>query len=287
VHSGAQHFSQTRSAQAGTDGKPSAQSLGRGDHIRFNPILFIAVKGPGPADAGLHLVDHQQDILSLAEGGGFPHELLFQRHDSALALNQFDQHGAGIFSNTGKQALKVVGPGVGKAFGEGPEMLMKHVLAGSRQGRHRSSMKGVHQRDDLCPLFAVFIGAVFSGQLNSAFIGLGSGIAEKHPAKACQAAQLGCQAGLHRGIVQVAHVLNRACLFSDRAHPAVVAVAQAVNADTAGKVNIFLSLGVHRDSSLSVNQRHGKPPVGRHQVFLLLPLDFLKIHAASSFLTVI
>ena len=59
-----------------------------------------------------------------------------------------------------------------------------------------------------------------------------------------------------------------------RLYPSVVAVSQAVDADTAGKINIFLAFRIHGDRTLTGSQSHRKPAICRHHMlgFLLLNL---------------
>ena len=63
------------------------------------------------------------------------------------------------------------------------EILMENLLTGSCQSGDRSSMEGVYQGDDFITCGAFCFRSVFSRKLDSAFIGLCSGISQKHPAE--------------------------------------------------------------------------------------------------------
>ena len=95
------------------------------------------------------------------------------------------------------------------------------------------------------PLTAILFLAVFSGQLDGAFIGLRAGIAQKHLAVPCQFAQAGGKFRLDVAVIQVGDMLQPGRLAGYRLYPSVVAVSQAVDADTAGKINIFLAFRIN------------------------------------------
>ena len=53
--------------EAGTNRQTIAQTFGKGDHIRLNTGMLITEVASGAAHAGLHLVDHQQPVIGLAQ----------------------------------------------------------------------------------------------------------------------------------------------------------------------------------------------------------------------------
>ena len=118
--------------------------------------------------------------------------------------------------------------------------MVEHLLAGGGQGGQGAAVEAVHQADDLIAALAVGVAAVLAGRLHGAFVGLGTGVGKEHLVKAGALAQ--GLAGV--GVVQVGGMLQLARLLAHGGHPVRVAVAQAVHADAAGEIQIFLAVKI-------------------------------------------
>ena len=85
-------FAQERRA----DGQSAAQTLGRGDDVRFEAVDHVGVELAAAAVASLHLVDAEEHVLFAAEGLHAAQKVAVQRAHAALALHHFQHHGAGV-----------------------------------------------------------------------------------------------------------------------------------------------------------------------------------------------
>ena len=162
------------------DGQAVAEPFGGADDIRLHPEGLIAVEEAGAPVAGLHLVNQQQDIPFLAEGGDLFHKFGFERDDPALSLNHFNHNSGGVPADLCKQILKVVCLGIAEAGGKGIEKPVHRRLSGGGQGRDGAPVKGVDQGDDLAALGAVLFLGVLPRGFDHALIGLGAGVREEH-----------------------------------------------------------------------------------------------------------
>lgn len=161
-------------------GRPAAQPLRAGDHIRLDAVVLIAIQLARAPHAGLHLVHHEQDIALLAERRQRLDKSLVQRADAAFALDQLDHHRAGVLVNLCLDALQV-GIGVGKALGKGGEVLMEPRLPGRGQRRHRAAMERIVQGHNPVAALPMRLDAVLARQLDRALVGLRAGVCKEDP----------------------------------------------------------------------------------------------------------
>ena len=170
--------------------------------------------------------------------------VLVQRAHAALALHHLHDDRAGGGGHGFEESLVIVGRGVGKALVEGAEVVVEHLLTGGSQGGQGAAVEAVHQADDLIAALAVGVEAVLAGRLHGAFVGLCAGVGKEHLVKAGALAQGFGQLAAGVGVVQVGGVLQSARLLAHSGHPVRVAVAQAVHADAAGEIQIFLAVKI-------------------------------------------
>ena len=240
--------------------------------------MLAAQEGAGAAHAGLHLVHDEDEVLFVAEGADSLHILGVQRHNTALALYQFQHDSAGVAVHHLGQGVDVAGLDVLEALVEGAEVVVEHALSGGGQGSNGTAMEAVDQRDDVVAVSTVFVEAVLAGGLDGALVGLCARVAEEHPAHAGALAELFGQLAAGGGIVEVGGVLQLVCLPGDGLGPGHIAVAQAVDADAAGEVEVLLPLGAFGIEAVALLEDDGVACVGMQDI-LVVPLDdFFGIH---------
>ena len=66
---------------------------------------------------------------------------LLQREHAALALDELDHHGTDVAGKRLVKCIAVICWSVGKALGEGEEVLVEHVLARFGEGGHRATVE--------------------------------------------------------------------------------------------------------------------------------------------------
>ena len=267
------------------DGQPAAQALGQRDDIGFEVVIFAREELAGAADAGLHFVNDEQDIARGAEIGDPVHIVGLQRHDAALALHKLHHDGAGApVARGGGQGVEVPGRDIGEVRREGAEVVVEHLLPGGGQRGERAAVERVDERDDLAAAFAVFVGAVLARAFDRALIGLGAGIAEKHPVQPGALAQPPRQPPAGGGIVQVGGVLHKARLLGDGLEPGRVGEAERIDADAGGEIEIGPAVCVAGDKALAAFDDNGAAGVGVHDVLLVPVDDFFAVHGISPFI---
>ena len=111
--------------------------------------MLAAQEGAGAAHAGLHLVHDEDEVFFVAEGADSLHILGVQRHNTALALYQFQHNSAGVAVHHLGQGVDVAGLDVLEALVEGAEVVVEHALSGGGQGSNGTAMEAVDQRDDM------------------------------------------------------------------------------------------------------------------------------------------
>ncbi len=62
-----EHAGGTPCREAGADRHAGAQALGQGHDIGHDAGMLMGEPGAGAADAALHLVDHEQPVLLIAD----------------------------------------------------------------------------------------------------------------------------------------------------------------------------------------------------------------------------
>ncbi len=102
-----------------------------------------------------------------------------QRHDAALALDEFQHNGAGVAVHQLLQRLDIPRRGVQEPLIEGAEIVVEHLLPGGGQGGDGAAMEAVDHRDDVVAVLAVMVYAVLAGGLDSALVGFSTGLPKK------------------------------------------------------------------------------------------------------------
>ena len=126
-----------------TQGQAAGDPLGEGDHIRLDAELLEGEQAAGAADAGLHLVNEEEDILLPAQLGQALYKALVHGDDAALALDHLQHHGADRAVQQRLDARQIPGLGVEEALCQGEELPMEALLAGGGQGVQRPAVEGL------------------------------------------------------------------------------------------------------------------------------------------------
>ena len=134
----------------------------------------------GPADAGLHFIEDQQQAVLVAQRTQRAQEAVVRRHDTGLALDRLQHDGHRALCDQGLDRVQVVQRRLRKARHLGFEKAIPARLAAGRHRCERASMKAVHERDDLEGAVAMHL-TPLARQLDRAFVGLGAARAKEHP----------------------------------------------------------------------------------------------------------
>ena len=241
--------------------------------------MLAAQEGAGAAHAGLHLVHDEHKVFFVTELAHGLHIVRVQRHHAALALNEFQHHGAGVAVHQLLQRFHIARRSIQEALVEGAEVVVEHLLTGGGQGGDGAAVEAVHQRDDGIAALAVVVEAVLAGRLDGALVGLGAGVAEEDLAHAGALAQLFGQLAAGGGVVEVRRMLELVGLFGHGLGPVHITVAKAVDADAAGEIQILLALRALGVQAVALFQHDGIAVIGVQDVFAVPLDDFFGIHS--------
>ena len=208
-----------------------------------------------------------------------------QRYNATLTLYKLDHDCAHLLVTGLLECLERVCFGIDKAFGEGEEEVVENILAGCSQRRDSASVERVDQCDNPVAAGAIFVKAVFSGDLDCAFICFCARVAEKDLRISRAAAQGIGKLYIRGGIVQVRDMLQSCCLLRHGLYPVGVTEPERIDADAGCKVDVFLAVDIGAAAAASFDGAEVAPSVGIHNPRLIQRLDFFKSHGNISILS--
>ena len=237
--------------KAGTNRKAAAQSLGQRHNVRRYPGALIGKKLARAPHAALNLVEDEEQAALVTESPQRLEELRWSHSHAALALNGLDQDGGGRFAHRGLGRGKIAEWDLIEALDCRAEALEIFFLPAGGQGRESSAVEGALEGND-AELFRLAAGGmVFAGDLDRAFDGFGSGIVEKHEIReACRAKPLG-QPLAFRNAIEIGDVPDLFRLLGQRLDQPRMRVAERVDADAGGKIEIALAAGRGQPGTLA------------------------------------
>ena len=110
-----------------TNGHPVAEGLGHGDNVGPDPGVVVSEPLTGPSQAGLHLVDDEQQGTFIAQIPETLQKPRVGRVHAALPLQGFDENGADRGIHRGGKGIDVVPGSQPETFGQ---RLERFVLLG-------------------------------------------------------------------------------------------------------------------------------------------------------------
>ncbi len=222
-----------------------AERLGHRDDVGHHTEPLVTEPRAAAAEAGLHLVDHEEDPALVAEPADALEVLGGGGVDAALALHGFEQHRGHRRIEGRLERVEVVPGDVPEALGQRLERLVLGRLPGGvqrGQGAAVERAEGAH--DDVAAA-----AAELPGQLEGALVGLGPGVGEEHlapgalggPARLAGAEQPVERAGhlpADVGAEEVGDVQQRLGLLVQRGGHRRVAVAEAGDGEAREQVEV-------------------------------------------------
>ena len=215
----------------------------------------------------MHLVDHQQPVLLVAQRAHRLQVLGAHRVHAAFALNRFHEHRDHVRVADGglAQGVDVVQRHADEAFDQRLKTLLNLFIAGRAERGDAAAVKGLFVDHDFRPRNAFFV-TKLARQLQRRLVGFQAGAAEEHIAHARQLHQLGREALLVRHMVVVAAVDDLGNLVLQRRHQLSVVVAQRVHGNATQRIQVLTTLGVPDAAALAMGQRDRQAAVGVHRV---------------------
>src|SRR5262249_34834954 len=140
-------------------------------------------------DAGLHLVEDQQQSVLVADLAQRAQEARRRRAHAAFTLDRLDQDRGGLGADLAPHRPAIPGRPLVAAVGYRAEALERLLLPARRQGRERAAVEGTLERDDAVALGAAARRLILARDLDGALHRLGAGIAEEHRVREARRAQ--------------------------------------------------------------------------------------------------
>ena len=126
---------------------------------------------------------------------------------------------------------------------------------------------------------AVLVEAVFSCGFYSALVGFSAAVPEEYRIIACCIAEFFCKFSLNLSVVVVAGMLESTHLSAHSVSPLFIAVSEAIAADTASEVDIFLVVFINALSVLSRFHCEGITSIRMcHMIIEFINCFFITVH---------
>ena len=154
-------------------GKPPPRPLATVTTSGVIPADAVGEPPPGPAHAGLHLVEPEQRTVRVGDGAGGGEVALGRHDDAGLALHRLEQDRRGLVGDRGRERLGVAVRHEGHVAGQRQERRPVRLLGRQRERAHGPAVEAALGRDD--------VGAAGPpGELERRLVGLGAGVGDEH-----------------------------------------------------------------------------------------------------------
>ena len=134
--------------QAGAEREAAADALGERHDVGRDARPLIGEELAGAADAGLHLVEDQQQAVLVAERAELAQELAGDQADAALALDRLDHDRRRLRPDRRLDRLEVAERHLVEALRRRAEAFQVFRVAGGGERRQRAAVEGAGEGDD-------------------------------------------------------------------------------------------------------------------------------------------
>ena len=224
---------------------------------------------PSPAapHAGLHLVEHEQPAVGIAEPAQ-PRQIVRGRHaHAAFALDRFDEHGTDVLAIARQRldGFQVVERHAHETRQQRLEAGLHATVAGGGERGEGPAVEAVlHHHDDRVAI-ALAMG-VGPRELDGGLVGLGTAVAEEGAFHAAVGAERLGQPFLERDLVEVRAVDELFRLPAEGLGHVRMGVAEIADCDTRERIQISPALCVPEPGAAAVREMHGQTGIGLHEM---------------------
>src|SRR5690606_24292508 len=202
--------------EAGAYWEAAADALGDGHDVRLDRRPLIGEQLAGAADAGLHLVENEQEAMAVGQRAQLFEERRGEGADATLALHRLEQDRGRLRPDRGLDRLDVAERHLVEAIDLRPEAVEIFLLAAGGDGRQRAAMERALEGDGAEPLGPTVDIMIAARGLDRAFERLGTGIGEEDAVGEAGLGQTRAQPRLPRNLVEVEDVPQLAGLLGQR-----------------------------------------------------------------------
>ena len=251
--------------EAGAHREAAADALGRGQDVGLDPVMLVGVHPAGPGVAALHLVEDQHQVVGVGEAAQALHELGAGRADAALALDRLDQEAGGVPAHRRLGGLEIVELDDLEAGQQRREAVAQLVLVGGADRAERAAVEGAGEGDQLVLVGPAVMVVVAARGLDRALDRLGAAVGEEDGVGEGEVDQPLRERLALRRAVEVGDVDQGRRLVLDRLGQVRMAVAEQVDGDAAGEVEIFLALLAVEIDPLPAHRPHRRARIDGHE----------------------
>ncbi|MCY1486270.1 hypothetical protein D9M68_199090 [compost metagenome] len=248
--------------QASAEREAAADALGNGHDIRADARPLMGEKLAGAADAGLNLVEDQEQAEFVAEGAQFLHEFLGRGTDAALALDRLDQDRGGLLGDRILDGRDVAERNLVEPWGLWPETFNVLLLTTGGDRRDRAAVEGALEGDDVKLLRLPLGEVVPPRRLDRAFQRFRTGIGEEDPIGKGYGGQAASKTFLTGNLVKVGKVPNLLGLRLQRLDEMRMRMAERVHGNAGSEVEIARAVFGDQPDALSSLETQRRAHVG-------------------------
>ena len=221
----------------------------------------------GAADAGLHLVENQQQAVLVAQLAQAAQALRRHRTHAALALDRLDQDGGGLGTDGRLQRGMITERHLVEALDLRAEAFKILLLAAGRDRGQRAAVEGAFESDDAETFGVAPDRVILAGHLDRAFERLGTRIGEEHLVGEGGIGQPPGQSFALGDPVEVRCVPDLGGLLGEPGHEVRVGMAERVHGDPGPEIKVAIAVLGHQPGPLAslenqVGSREGRQKRG-------------------------
>src|ERR1700704_2374812 len=186
--------------------------------------------------------------------------------DTALALHRFDQDGCGLRTDRLLDRFEIAMRHLIEAVQWWTEALQIFGRAGRRQCPQRAAVERAFEGDDAVAVGMALGGVVSARDLDGALHRLRTGITEENEVRKTLFAEPRGKLVAVRALEQVRHVPQFGGLLLQRRDQMRMAMAERVDGDATGEIEIALAIGRYQPGALAALETEIDPGEDREQM---------------------
>src|SRR5262249_12747394 len=229
--------------------------------VRLDAGRLIGEQLAGTANAGLHLVEDQQQMVLVTEPAQRLQELWGHRAHAAFALDRLDQDRGGCWVH-GRLVLREVERHLIEAVDHRPEAVEMLLLTASRERRQRAAMERALESDDAVALRVAARRLVLTRHLYGALHRFGARIGEEDELRKARRAQALGKLFAVRHLEEIGDVPDALRLLGQRRNKMRMGVAERVDRNAGSEIEIARSISCGQPSAFASLESKIDPWIG-------------------------
>ena len=227
--------------------------------------MLVGEELAGAADAGLDLVEDQQQAVLVAQRAQAPQEVRRRSTlHAALALDRLDQERAGSRADRGLHGVEVAGRDLVEAVDLRPEALDVFGLSAGGDRRQRAPVKGAFESHDAVSLGMAADRLALARHLDRRLVGLGARIGEEDQIGEGRLGQPPRQTLAFRDLEEIGGVPELAGLGRQRLDEMRMGMAERGHGDAGAEIEIALARRRRQPAAVAALESDVGSRVDRH-----------------------